>query len=342
MANLITGATGFLGAYLCRTLLAAGQPVHAIRRPNSDLSLLGKAASDITWHDSDLLDPLGLEEALSGIKRVYHCAALVSFHPADREAMMRVNARGTAALVNACLEAGVERMLHVSSVAALGRSPHSESVDEGRPYEHNSRSTDYALSKHLAEREVTRGIAEGLDAVIANPATILGAGYWDRGTARFFSRAEEGIRFYTRGATGFVDVRDVARGCLLLMEQGLCGERYTLSAENLSYRELFSRICRSLDRPLPKLEAGPWLLGAVWRWEALSAALTGRRPDLTRQNARLVQHRYTYDNSKFIALTGMRYRPLAQSLEETARVYRQSRQEGRNFGLLELETPADS
>jgi len=335
MINLVTGASGFLGSYLARTLLANGEKVRALRRPGSDLRLLGQDASRIDWVESDLLDPLGLEEALQGVSTVYHAAAVVSFKAGDQHAMRRVNAEGTATLVNACLDAGVGTLLHVSSVAAIGRKAGVPLLDESIPWELNRHSTEYALSKHLAEREAWRGWAEGLNLVVVNPGTILGAGFWQQGTARFFARADEGLRFYTRGGTGFVDVRDVAAACLLAVRKGLRGERYILVGENESYRALFSSICRAQDKPEPAYEAGPWLLGALWRWEALKAAVTRKSPDLTRENARIIGSYYRYDNQKFAQASGMRFRPLPASIADTALAYRLSRQAGLPYGLLE-------
>ncbi len=335
MAILLTGATGFLGSYLARTLLARGERVRALRRSGSDLSLLGSDAGRIDWFQADLFDPLGLEDALQGIDTVYHCAALVSFDPREREAMMKVNAEGTANMVNASLDAGVRCFLHVSSVAAVGRRKGNELIVEANDWEKNKMTTDYSLSKHLAEREAWRGWAEGLPVIIVNPGTILGAGFWSRGTARFFSRADEGLRFYTQGATGFVDVRDVAAVCIHLVRKGLFGERFLLVGENLPYRDLFSGICQALDRPQPSVLAGPGMLEAVWRWEALKAALTGGKPDLTRQNARIIGNSFRYDNRKVIAATGMTFRSTVQTIAETALAYRQSKTTRQPFGLLE-------
>ncbi len=334
MSSLVTGASGFLGAYLARTLLASGEEVRALRRPASDLSLLGDDADRIDWFESDVLDPLGLGEALQGVDTVYHCAAMVSFSPRYREEMIRVNAEGTAMLIDASLEAGIKSFCHVSSVAAIGRKKGQSSIDERFAWEYNKLSTDYALSKHMAEREAWRGWAEGLNVLIVNPGTIMGAAYWDRGTARFFSRADESLRFYTSGGTGFVDVRDVARACILLVRKAVYGERFILVAENLRYKELFDEICRQLERPLPGLHAGKFLLEAVWRWEALKSKFSGKPPDLTRQNAKVIANAYQYQNSKVLKTLNMDFNSIRQCIAETALEYRRSRQAGRNFGIL--------
>ncbi len=335
MPVLLTGATGFLGSYLARTLIASGETVRAIKRPASDLRLLGSQAQQIEWVEVDLFDPMGLEQVLEGVNTVYHCAAVVSFSSSDRDLMMKVNVEGTANLVNASLEAGVQAFLHVSSVAAVGRRKGLTLIDENQAWENNALATDYALSKHLAEREAWRGWAEGLPVVVVNPGTILGAGFWDRGTARFFSRADEGIRFYTDGATGFVDVRDVAAACIMLIKQQAFGERYILVGENAAYRRLFSEICQALDRPVPGIHAGPALLELVWRWEALKARLTGGKPDLTRQNARVLGHSYPYDNQKVTAQIGLKFRGVSESVADIFRCYLNSKNAVQSFGLME-------
>lgn len=343
MSVLITGATGFLGSNLARTLVAEGESVRALYRPNSDRRLLGDASEQIDWFEADLFDPIGLEEACRGVDTVYHCAAIVSFDPKQREAMLQINGEGTANVVNACLDAGVQALVHVSSVAAVGRPKGGEAgshtIDEEEPWELNRRVTDYALSKHQAEREAWRGWAEGLPVLIVNPGTILGAGYWDRGTARFFSRTEEGLRFYTAGGTGFIDVRDVVRGCIDLRRAGRFGERFILVAHNATYRDLFRQIARLLDRPEPAHFASPALLGMLWRFEALRSKLTGGKPDITRQNAIMLNHTFRYNNSKWLSATSIALHSLSETLKDTALSYRQSRQAGTSYGLMPLSKP---
>lgn len=335
---LVTGATGFLGSYIARVLLQRGYPVRAIARASSDRSLLGEAAGSIEWIESDLLDPFGMEEAMQGIETVYHSAAIISFHKSEVPWMIQVNRDGTANVVNAALEAGVKNLLHVSSVAALGRTNAAMGsvVTEDAEWEAGGKNTDYGLSKHLAEREAWRGHAEGLNVTMINPGTIIGGGFWDRGTARFFARAEEGIKFYTDGLSGFVDVRDVAEKSVDLIEKECFGQRYTAVGQNLEYRRIFQVICKELGVPEPSVHAGPFLLGLAWRMEGLKARLTGGKPDLTRETARVLYSNYRYPNERILAAVGGTFRAVEDTLVESAAVYQAARENGRSFGILPL------
>ena len=207
---LITGATGLLGSYIARYLVAAGLPVRAIKRATSDLSLLAEAKDQIEWVDADVLNIPSLEDAFQGVSYIYHSAAAISFKKSERERMMKINIEGTANVVNVANYMGVQRLLHVSSVAALGKGKTDTMLNEDAVWEDSPYDTGYGLSKYLGELEVWRGMVEGLDAVIINPSTILGAGRWSDSSTRIFSKVEEGLSFYPKGSNGYVDVRDVA------------------------------------------------------------------------------------------------------------------------------------
>ena len=200
---LITGGTGFLGAQLVRSLAAAGKPLRCIYREGSAGKIPREITGDVEWMPGDLLDVISLEMAMEGVEQVFHCAGLVSFQPGSRQLLQQVNVEGTANVVNAALERGVKKMVHVSSVAAIGRPSSGSVIDENCKWEDHPNNSVYALSKYLAEMEVWRGIGEGLPAVIVNPSVILGgSGNWDEGssslalTAASFRR-EGGLESHT-------------------------------------------------------------------------------------------------------------------------------------------------
>src|SRR6185295_8650851 len=176
---LVTGGTGFLGMQLLRELVKRGEKVRAIKRSGSTSFLEEEFTRQIEWVEGDVLHIPALEEAMSDCEKVYHCAAVVSFLPKDHERIMKVNVEGTANVVNVALEKKIKKLVHVSSVAAIGSSRNDEVVNESTEWE--SGNSNYALSKFLGEREVWRGIAEGLNAVIVNPSLIIGAGNWNEG-----------------------------------------------------------------------------------------------------------------------------------------------------------------
>lgn len=324
---LISGATGLVGSYLTRFLYQQGyRNIRAMRRSNSNMSLVGTVTKDVEWVEGDILDPLFIKEAMQGISIVFHCAALVSFESRLAPALFRTNVEGTANMVNAALEAGIDQFIHVSSVAALGRGRNKQIISEETPWERSPWLTNYAISKFQGEQEVWRGEAEGLPVSILNPSIILGGGDWDRGPSRFFPLIGKGWRLYPTGNSGFVDVRDVVRLLVLLMEEYKTGRRYIANADHLSYRAFFAQIARQLGQKPPDVPVRPWMSGVAWRLSALFTRLSGRRTFLTRETARQSGRTHYYDNSRSLEELTFSYRPLAETIRETAALYQQFRQ----------------
>jgi len=231
--------------------------------------------------------------------------------------MMRINVGGTANIVNVCLEKKIP-LCHVSSIGALGRS---ELITENDLWQTARGRSAYAYSKYKSEMEVWRGIAEGLQAVIVNPAVILGAGDWTKGSSKFFSQVHKGLRFYTSGVTAFVDVRDVSRCMIQLMEQEHFGERYILTAGDLSYRELFNRIATHLRVRKPSIAVQPWMLHIACRLSWLAATVTGRSPALTRETAHSAFQQIHYSGEKIEKTPGYKFISLEKSIEECCLFY---------------------
>ena len=223
------------------------------------MDMVADIAQQVEWIEGDITDLVALEDAFTDITHVCHCAAVVSFHPRDVRPMMQVNVEGTANLVNYALDAGVQKFVHVSSIAALGRSKEASHLNESSRWETSKHNTQYAISKYLGEQEVWRGAAEGLEVAIVNPAMVIGPGYWQENTARFFTQVAEGLKFCPIGASGFVDVRDVALFLVKLLESNITAERYVLCGENKSYRQFFGLIAKELGVPAPAITVHPSL-----------------------------------------------------------------------------------
>jgi dihydroflavonol-4-reductase len=312
---LVTGATGLLGSHLVGALLQKGEGVRALYR--SDAGQLPYAQDPhIEWIKADILDVVAVEQAMDGVQQVYHCAGVVSFNPRQADMLHRVNREGTANVVNACLNAGVEKLLFVSSVAALGRLREDGKVHEGMMWTPETSNSRYGESKYLAETEVWRGIGEGLNAVIVNPVIILGAGDWSKGSSGIFKSAYDEFPWYTEGVSGFVDVLDVVKAMILLMNSAASAERFILSADNLPYRELFSGIALQFGKKPPHKKVTPFLAQVAWRWEGIKAAFSGATPLLTKETSRTGQSKVYFDNSKVKSfLKGFEYIPIADSIE---------------------------
>ena len=329
--TLVTGASGFIGTHLVRQLSAAGKPVRALYNshpPREDLITL----PNVEWRRCDLLDVYDVEDAMRGITDVYHCAAIVSFQPGDRARMMHVNVESTANVVNESVLQGARKLVHLSSVAALGRAGREQKeITEEEPWEESRRNSAYGQSKYAAELEAWRGAGEGLSVAVVNPGIVLGEDLrngpdaWDEGSARLFKVVDGEFPFYTEGANGWVDVQDVVRAMMLLMKSDVEDERFILSSGNFSYREVFTQMAHALGRKPPRIRATGWMSGLVWRWNSLKK-LWGSHSTVTRETARTAQQKVLYDNSKFLqAFPDFRYTLMQETLTRAVTAYRQTK-----------------
>lgn len=310
---LVTGGAGLVGNELINQLLMRGEPIKALYN-NTTLSF--HANAKLTPVKCDILDPIGLEEAMHGITHLYHCAAVVSFSPNQKQQLIATNIEGTANVVNAAIDAGVKKMVHVSSVSSLGRIRESEMITEEMQWSEETSNSLYGKSKHLGEMEVWRGIGEGLEAVIVNPSLILGAGNWNKGSSEIFLSAYNEFPWFTDGVSGFVDVRDVAKAMILLMNSELSNERFILSAENTSFRSVYSQIAKSFGKEEPYKKVTPFLAELVWRFEAVKARFTGKDPLITKETVRTAQAKVYFDNSKIKkSLPGFEFRPIYETIQ---------------------------
>ena len=318
---LVTGGSGLVGTELISQLLEKGNRVKAIfnHTPLPDLS-----NENLIPFRCDILDTSALEEAMQGVTHVYHCAAMVSFNKKNVRQLFRINIEGTANVVNAALDAGVQKLVHVSSVSALGRIRFNETVTEDSEWTEKSNNSIYGKSKYLGEIEVWRGIGEGLQAVIVNPSLILGAGDWSKGSSEIFRSAYNEFPWFSEGVTGVVDVRDVAKAMILLMNSEITNQRFILSAENLSYKEVFTGIADQFGRKPPHKKVTPFLAAIVWRWEIIKSMFTKKDPLVTKETARTALSKVYFDNSKLLnALPAFQFTPVNETIAYTCRSLRQ-------------------
>ena len=318
----VTGATGLLGTYLIQHLLKENQEVVALYRKTVPNNFTTQENRRITWVQGDIFDPLLLEEIMRECDRVYHCAGLVSFNPSKVRLLMKVNVEGTANIVNAALSAGVKKLVHVSSVAALGRKRNNSMVTEKVKWDDNANPSVYGKSKYLGELEVWRGIAEGLDAVIVNPVIILGKGDWHHGSSATFRNAFNEFPWYTEGVSGFVDAEDVAKLMVMLMNSDINAERFIVTAENKSYREVFTEMALAFGKKPPTRKVSPFLAAIVWRLERLKSFFTGEDPLLTKETADTAQQKVYFDNSKILQVfPDFRFRPVEETIKACCKSY---------------------
>ena len=320
---LVTGGTGFIGAYILQELVQKNYKVRALNRTGNFPFFIPKEIIEkIEWVNGDILDIVSLDSAVQGIDTVIHAAAMVSFSANARKQMLHVNMEGTKNVVNMALEKNIRRFVYISSVAAIGRRQDGAAVDETKKWEENKTNTWYAISKYYAEMEVWRGIGEGLNAVIINPTTVLGYGNWNETSTRIFKSAFMEMPWYTRGINGFVDVVDVARATVLLMESNYAAERYIVNGENLPFRTIFNKIAEGFHKRAPWKHAGELLGKVAWRMAWIKSLISGNSPLLTRESARVAQSRTVFDNSKILsALPGFKFTPLTNTIEDACKKY---------------------
>lgn len=333
----VTGGTGLVGAHLLFELTKSGKKVKALKRASSNLKQVLKTFAYYTnkpqelfdrieWVNGDVLDYYALEKTLEGISEIYHCAAIVSFHPKERQKMIANNVEGTANIVNAAIENGIKKICHVSSIAALGKLQDGEPITEETNWIPSKKNSGYSESKFFSETEIWRGIEEGLDAIIVNPSIIFGPANWETGSAQMFKTIWDGMKFYTKGTTGFVDVNDVVRSMILLMDktnfEECKNQRYLCNAENLSYQNVFGQIADGLNKSRPSIWANDLLLAFAWRISTFASWLTQKPPTITKETASGRNEINNFDGSKITRILGYNYLPISDSIKNTTAFFR--------------------
>jgi dihydroflavonol-4-reductase len=332
----VTGGTGMVGAHLLYELVSKGVKVRALKRPGSSTLRTEKIFSyyssdykslmqNIEWADGDILEKDSLGELLTGVDQIYHIAAMISFDPKDSKAMIHNNVEGTINLVDLALSLQIPRFCHVSSVAAIGSPPEGVEANEEHPWRNSLEHSAYAESKYFSEMEVWRAILQGLNAVIVNPSVIVGPSDWKSGSSLLFSTVWKGLKFYTKGGTGFVDVRDVAKAMRLLMADNIWedakNQRYILNAENMPFRRFFNQIADCLQVKQPKFFAGNFQLNLAFRLSKIKSFLTGSSPLITRDTVRSANRISYYDGSKICRAIGFEYTPVEVSISNNSQLF---------------------
>jgi nucleoside-diphosphate-sugar epimerase len=271
----------------------------------------------IDWVDCDILDFVALDKAFEGISHVIHGAAVVSFHQADKALMNKVNIEGTRNVVALSQKHNVQKLLYVSSVAALGRSPGKKVIDEDSKWEDSSYNSNYANSKYQGELEVWRAQEEGLASVIINPSVIIGPGHWNSSSMQIFRFVKEGRRFYPQGDINFVDVRDVCFAIEKLLFNEIIGERFILNGGKTPYKNLFGLIAKEFKKKPPLIKVNSVLITFAYVFESIAAAITGKRSMVTRESVKLSKMDFLFANDKVRESLKMDFIPVDESVKWT-------------------------
>lgn len=328
---LVTGGTGLVGAHLLLQLLKTEDSVKAIHRPSSDLDKVKKVFSyyvdnvdelyaKINWVVADVTDIPSLENAFVGVTHVYHCAALISFDPNDYLKLRRVNATGTANVVNFCLANNVEKLAYVSSIATIGKNENSPIVTEETDWNEADVNV-YAITKYAAEMEVWRGTQEGLDAIIVNPGVILGPGYWNSGSGKFFSKTADGLKYYPPNGSGFVGVQDVVAICISLLQSSIKNERYIVVAKNATFKEVLGKIATAIGKPKPSKALKIWQLNILYKLDWLVHLFTRRGRKLSKMQVHGLKSQDIYENTKITKAIDFAYTDLDEVIKTTSALF---------------------
>jgi len=331
---LITGGTGLLGSHVIMNQLIRNNDVRVLYRDEHRKEIVQRVLSyyypnnfqeyygRIEWISGDVLNTADLSEAMENVDIVIHCAAVVSFRRRDFHKLWKVNREGTANVVNVALESGVKKLIHVSSTAAIGSDGQLPDglKRESNHWNANEEATTYSYTKFSAEKEVWRGIEEGLNAVIVNPSVMFGPGSWDETSLTIFKTLSNGLKYYTAGGNAFVDVRDVADVISILCENDIHAERFLITGQNLKFKDLFDKICSELNVKAPYKFAGSTLTELAWILSSLKTYLTGNASALTKESARSSQKTTLYSSEKLLkTFPDFKFRSIEDTISNTVK-----------------------
>jgi len=331
----VTGATGFVGSYIVRSLINEGYTdITCLARSVNKQEHLSDFDTKVSWVQGDILDLPLLMDVLKDVVVIIHAAALVTFHTKNKKSLISTAMDGTANLVNVALDNAVKKFVHISSVAAIGRRKKYENITEKNIFNHTEYDTTYGLSKFLAEQEVWRAHAEGLPVTVLNPALVLGAGQWEKSSVKIFKRVFGGASFFPLGSNGVVDVRDLAQAAILAINPDVDGERFIISAENWSFKDLLTTIAQNLDTAKPKYGLTPVLSSIIWRLFSVWSWFQQKSPILTRETVRSMSVTSLYDNTKSKEILGLTYRDIHTTLNDTSHLFLETYPRGISYAVF--------
>jgi nucleoside-diphosphate-sugar epimerase len=329
---LVTGGTGLVGAHLLYQLTLKESKIKAIYRTKGKIGKTKHVFSyytddveplfnKIEWIEADILNIPKLTDAFKDVTKVYHSAALVSFDPNDYYKLRKTNIEGTANIVNLCLANNIEKLCYVSSIATLSKPEDNSLITEENYWNPETNNSVYGITKYGAEMEVWRATQEGLKAVIVNPGIILGAGFWNEGSGSLFKLVKNRLKYYTNGIAGYINVKDISKCMIQLMESNINNQRYVLVADNLSFKDFFSELAKNLKANAPKTEAKNWMLQILWRLDWLKHLVTKKPRKITKQNVDSLLSKRLFSSEKIKTDLGFEFKTIQETLQEVSQLF---------------------
>jgi dihydroflavonol-4-reductase len=324
MRAFVTGATGFVGGNLARALLHDGQQVRALIRPGSDRRNVAGLPVEIA--EGDLDNQQKLAEQIVGCDVIFHVAAHYSLWGKDRDSIYRANVDGTKNLLAAARAVGIDRFIHTSSVAAIGVPPKNTLGTEETRTTLEELVSDYKKSKFLAEQAALQMARDGLDVVIVNPSTPVGA--YDvkpTPTGEIILRFLQGrMPAYVRTGLNLVDVEDVARGHILAWRKGRTGERYILGNRNLSLKEMLDLLGQITGKRAPRIAIPHAIPLAVAFIDEKVLARLGKKPQVSLYSVQMSKKMMYYNSSKAVRELGLPQTRIDVALEKAVRWFEEN------------------
>lgn len=323
---LVTGANGFVGSHIINQLIAKNLLVVGLIRNLNSINnhpiLTPQALHEVQWKIGDIVNPYDLQMAMQGITHVYHTAAIVSFDKKDKPLLYSVNVEGTRNVVNACLAAQVEKLMHISSVAALGRTSGKACVDELSAWDNGGKPSYYGLTKHLAELEIWRAAEEGLKVNMVRPSIILGVGNWDSSSLKIVKQVAKGLPLLSPGSSGFVDVHDVANAAIAIMESDLERKAFVLNGSNTSFSTIVTLLGKHLNVPTPTKTAPYWLAKTAAYFLSFVAWFSNKPQLITPETVHHAYSHFCYNNQAIINAIAFEFTPLEKTIARIALAYK--------------------
>ena len=324
----LTGSTGLVGGHLLIHLHHSGRRVRALIRPSSSFEQLHlicvfyrqsfeELFEAVDWVYGDTLDYISLCDLLNGAEEVFHCAGIVSFDSRNSRQLFQTNIQGTSNMVDAAIKCSVKRFCFISSISALGNTNGPNFINEETPRMNEEIYSVYSDSKFRSELEVWRANSEGLETVILNPGVVLGPGISSKGSLLLFQTVQKGMPFYTNATTGYIDVRDICRAGIELMEKGLFGKRFILVSENIGDKELLSMIALEFKVKPPRYHVGKKLLQLSACLSEFISKLMGLEPKLTKDLVKAVQCPHKYSSQQIKTALNFQFTPLRKTIQDT-------------------------